>query len=72
MATDIEKLNFYRSSLPYGMINVVANRAGVTGQAVTNYLKGRNGSLRIENVILDVIAELQAERNKRLKKAGLL
>lgn len=69
---DIEKLNFYKSKLPHGTIKIVSERAGVTGQAVTNYLKGRNSSLRIENAILDIIAELKAERDNKLKKAGLL
>lgn len=67
-----EKLEFYRAMLPYGTIKIVAERAGVTGQAVTNFLNGRNGSYRIENTILDIIAELQAERKERLKKAGIL
>lgn len=63
-----EKLETYRAMLPYGTLKIVAERVGVTGQAVTNFLNGRNGSVRIENAILDVIAEVEAERNERLKR----
>lgn len=67
-----EKLEFYRAMLPHGTIKITAERAGVTTQSIRNFLNGRNESLRVENAILDIIAELQAERNERLKKAGLL
>lgn len=66
-----EKLEIYRSLLPYGAQKEIATKLGVSVQAVCNYLKGRQGSERIETAILEKIAEVKEARQRLLKRAGL-
>lgn len=66
------RLQIYRSKLPHGTKKEIATKVGVSPQAVNNFLKGRNKSLRIENAILEKLAELRRDENLRMKKAGLL
>ena len=61
----------YKSELPFGSGRKIAERAGVSPNSVTAFLKGRNKSYRIEKVVLEYIAELRAERKQLMKKAGL-
>lgn len=67
-----ETLDLYRSMLMYGDIKKVAERAGVTTMSVHNFLNGKTGSERVENAVLEVIAERREKRNENLRKAGLL
>ena len=69
---DNETLRKYRSMLPHGYINILAKRSKVSRLSVSNFLAGRYNSKKIEDTVLDVIAELVKERNKKLKAAGLL
>ena len=65
-------LEQYRSMLPHGSKNVVAARAGVTTQSISMFLRGDMYSKRIEDAILGYVAELNKDRQAKLRKAGLL
>lgn len=67
-----EMRELYRSLLPHGAQVKIAQKLGVTPTAVSQFLQGKHGSERIENAVLDMIAELKAERENKLRKAGLL
>lgn len=67
-----ETLAKYRELLPYGSIKEIANKVGVTPVAVGQFLKGKSKNFLIEREILKVIIEVQTERNKLLKQAGIL
>jgi Bacterial regulatory proteins, lacI family. len=64
--------NEYKKLIPYGYKSVVAERAGVSRQSVTAFLNGKTCSKKIEDAVLDVLAELKTERENKLRKAGLL
>lgn len=64
--------NEYKRLIPYGYKSIVAERAGVSKQSVSAFIQGKTCSKRIEDAILDVLAELKAERDEKLRKAGLL
>ncbi|WP_370860942.1 hypothetical protein [Parabacteroides faecis] len=64
--------NKYESLIPYGYKSVIAERSGVTRQTVSAFFKGRTNCKKIEDTILDVIAELKNQKEAKLKKAGLL
>ena len=66
-----ERLLLYRSMLPRGYMKFIAHKVGVTPMSVSHFLKGRNESYKIENAILDTIADLKKERAEKLKAAGL-
>lgn len=66
-----ETLETYRSLLPYGARKEIAARLGVRDASITDFLAGRMNSWRIEEAILDYIADFQANRNAKLEKAGL-
>ena len=65
-------IEVYKSMLPHGSMSRIAERAGVTRQMVSQYFSGRSHSQRIENAILDYLAETKKERDAKLRKAGLL
>lgn len=69
---DAETLALYRSMLPHGAQKEIAQRAGVRDASVCDFLAGRMHSWRIENAVLDYIAEVRADRQAKLKAAGLL
>lgn len=67
-----ETLELYRSLLPYGSQRVIASQIGVRESSVSDFLAGRMYSRRIEEAVLDCIADIRATREAKLKKAGLL
>lgn len=67
-----ETQKLYRSMLPHGAMTVIAERAGVTKQAVSQFFAGKSNSKAIEDVTLEYIVELRLERESKLRKAGLL
>ena len=69
---DSETLGLYRSMLPYGAQKEIAGRIGVRDASICDFLAGRIYSRRIEDAVLDYIAEVRADRQAKLKAAGLL
>lgn len=69
---DSETLALYRSMLPYGAQKEIAIRIGVREASISDFLAGRLHSWRIENAVLDYIADVRADRQAKLRKAGLL
>lgn len=67
-----ETQKLYRSMLPHGAMTVIAEHAGVTKQAVSQFFAGKSNSKAIEDVTLEYIVELRLERESKLRKAGLL
>lgn len=68
------KKEYYNSALPHGYRVKVAALAGVKVQAVSDFLHGRNNSIRIENAILTTLAQIRKEQTKReklFKEAGI-
>lgn len=57
-----------RSKLPHGYCNVVAKRANVSAQAVSNYFAGKRNSEKIENVVLEILADLFDKKKELLNK----
>jgi len=70
--TNKQKLELYNSNLPRGYKKKIAERVGVSTISVSSFFSGKNNSERIENTVLEVIAELKKERNEKLRAAGLL
>jgi len=69
-----KKLEYYKTELPHGYRMIVANKAGVKIQTVSDFLYGRNKSIRIENAILITLAQLRQEKKTReelFKNAGI-
>lgn len=66
-----EKLEVFRSLLPQGSQVEIAKELGVTVQSVSQFLKGKNKSERIETAILEKIAEVREKKLKLYKRAGL-
>lgn len=67
-----EDRELYKSMLPHGSITVIAERIGLSKQAVSQFLNGKTNSKTVENAVLDYIVELKQKRNAKLRKAGLL
>lgn len=67
-----ERRALYRSMLPHGGQAEVARRLKINRAGVSQYLSGKTQSEKIENAVLDYIAEYKAAKNDRLRKAGLL
>ena len=67
-----ELLQILNMQLPRGYRRIIAQRLGISVTAVSNFLTGRTKNIRIENEVLDVLAELNHERKQKLVKAGLL
>jgi len=63
---------YYRKSLPHGSQVIIAKKVGVTPIAVSQFLRGTTNSERIENAIIEMIAEKKEQRDVLLRKAGLL
>ncbi len=62
----------YKSLLPYGYKAVVAERAGCSRQTVSAFFKGKTNSKKVEDAILDIVAELKEQREVKMRKAGLI
>lgn len=66
-----EKLDLYRSMLPYGSQIKIAEKTGISQVSISNFLRGRNKSSIVEQAILEELAEIRKERQKLYKKAGI-
>ena len=62
----------YEELLPYGYKSAIAKRAGCTRQTVSAFFKGRSKSKKIEDAILEILAELKLEREEKMRNAGLI
>jgi hypothetical protein len=52
-----------KSKVPYGYGKVIAKRAGVKEQSVSQFLNGKNDNVDIELATLEVLAELSEKKN---------
>jgi len=57
-----------KSKVPHGYGDVIAKRAGVTKQAVSEFLNGKNNSVAIELATLEVLAELSEKKNNLIAR----
>ena len=57
-----------KSKVPHGFGKIIAEKAGVKEQAVSQFLKGKNDNVKIELVTLEVLAELSEKRNSLLAR----
>jgi transcriptional regulator with XRE-family HTH domain len=55
-----------KSKVPYGYGKLIAKKANVSNQAVSQFLNGKNDNVDIEMATLELLAELSE------KKQGLL
>ncbi len=61
-----------RSKIPKGYCKIIADKAGVTNQAVSSYFSAKINSEKVEIAALEVVAQLKQERLKLIGAAGLL
>lgn len=54
--------------LPYGYRKQVAKRAEVSIQTVSRYLNGKQNSERVENSVLEILAEISSKKKELLDK----
>jgi transcriptional regulator with XRE-family HTH domain len=52
-----------KSKVPHGYGEKIAKKAGVTKQAVSQFLSGRNNNVQIELATLEILAELSEKKN---------
>lgn len=57
-----------RKLIPRGYCTVIAQKAGVSVHAVSQYIGGQTNSHRIEVAMLEVLGELKKKREALLKK----
>ncbi|WP_295795157.1 hypothetical protein [Mucilaginibacter sp.] len=57
-----------KAKVPHGYGKVIAKKAGVKEQAVSQFLNGKNDNVNIELATLEVLAELSEKRNDLLAR----
>ncbi|MBS1525093.1 MAG: LacI family DNA-binding transcriptional regulator [Bacteroidetes bacterium] len=57
-----------KAKVPHGYGKKIANKAGVTKQAVSQFLNGKNDNVDIEIATLEVLAELSEKKNNLLAR----
>ncbi len=67
-----EKIDLYESVLTYGSKKQIAKLANVSVQAVSRFFSCKGNSAKIEAATLEYIAQINKDRKRMLKKAGLL
>ena len=67
-----KKLEFYRNSLPTGSGVKIARKIGVSKVAVSHFLHGKYNSEKIENAILEEIAEIRLSKERLMRAAGMI
>ncbi|MDB5029713.1 LacI family DNA-binding transcriptional regulator [Mucilaginibacter sp.] len=60
--------NELKAKVPHGYGRVIAKKAGVTKQAVSQFLNGRNNNVAIELATLEVLADLSEKKNSLLAR----
>ncbi|HTK20413.1 MAG TPA: hypothetical protein VL442_12885 [Mucilaginibacter sp.] len=60
--------NELKSKVPHGYGEIIAKKAGVTKQAVSQFLNGKNNNVLIELATLEVLAELEDKRQSLLAR----
>lgn len=55
-----------RKKMPRGYCKEVAIRSGVSTQSVSRYFNYRQNSERIENTVLDILAEISQRKKEKL------
>ena len=58
-----------RKLIPHGCLKLVSDKAGVTYKAVNDYFNGDSNSYKIENAVLEVIAQIKDSKKILLEKA---
>lgn len=57
-----------KSKVPHGYGKIIAKKAGVKEQAVSQFLNGKNDNINIELATLEVLAELSEKKNSLLAR----
>jgi hypothetical protein len=57
-----------KSKVPYGYGKLIAQKAEVTEQSVSQFLNGKNDNVDIELATLEVLAELSEKKNSLLAR----
>ena len=57
-----------KSKVPKGYNTLIAQRAGVHPNAVSQYLNGKNNSMKIEIATLEILAELSDKKKELLQR----
>jgi hypothetical protein len=57
-----------KAKVPYGYGKMIAQRAGVKEQAVSQFLNGKNDNVKIELATLEILAELSDKKNSLLAR----
>jgi len=55
-----------KSKVPHGYGKIIAERAGVKEQTVSQFLNGKTDNVKVELATLEIIAELDSKRSKLL------
>lgn len=57
-----------KSKVPHGYGKIIAERAGVKEQTVSQFLNGKNDNSNVEIATLEVLAELSEKKNALLAR----
>jgi len=57
-----------KSKVPHGYGKIIAKKAGVKEQSVSQFLHGKNDNVNIELATLEVLAELSEKKNALLAR----
>ncbi|MDP9076266.1 MAG: hypothetical protein M3O71_02485 [Bacteroidota bacterium] len=57
-----------KSKVPHGYGKLIAKKAGVKEQAVSQFLNGKNDNVNIELATLEILAELSEKKNSFLAR----
>jgi DNA-binding transcriptional regulator YiaG len=71
MISEVDR-RMIRRQLPLGSCMEIAKIAGVSKKTVSNWFSGKiNSSIRVENAALQIFDEINKDRKRKLKAAGL-
>ncbi|MBD1385724.1 LacI family DNA-binding transcriptional regulator [Mucilaginibacter rigui] len=60
--------NELKAKIPHGYGKIIAERAGTTKQAVSQFLNGKSDNVNVEMATLEVLAEINEKRKALLNR----
>lgn len=57
-----------KAKVPHGYSKMIAKRAGVKEQAVSQFLNGKTDNVKIELATLEILAELSEKKSRLLAR----
>jgi len=67
-----EDRKLIRKKLPQGSGKKISEMSGISMVSVSRWMTGKTNSLKIENAAIELLIKLNKDRDRTLKKIGLL